>query len=91
MFNNESLGNLKPFKGKWQHRPTKTIKIPVVFAEQLMGIAEQLDVGNKIDDSPVTNELKDIIAKIEEEASGYKLNSSRQLINRLLAMKNMIN
>lgn len=90
MFKKESLGNLKPFKGKWQHYPTKTIKIPVVFAEQLMAIAEQLDVGNKIDDSQVTNELRDIIAKIEGEASGYKLNSSRQLINRLLAMKNML-
>ena len=50
MFNDKSLGNLKPIYSKWQNSPTRTIRIPTVFAEQLMDIARQLDVGKEIND-----------------------------------------
>jgi hypothetical protein len=36
-------------KSSWQHAPTQTIRVPKVFAQQLVKLAHQLDNGEAID------------------------------------------
>lgn len=31
------------FNPKWNHRPTRTVRVPVVFAQQVVDYAHQLD------------------------------------------------
>jgi hypothetical protein len=45
---NPKRENLKHFKTKWKHQPTKTIRVPEKFAAQLIAIAEALDNGCEV-------------------------------------------
>lgn len=36
-------------KSRWRHSPTQTIRVPKVFAQQLVKLARQLDNGEAID------------------------------------------
>lgn len=40
--------NLIPYKSKWRHQPTKSIRVPAVFTEQILAYAHQLD-AQKLD------------------------------------------
>ncbi|MBW4614334.1 MAG: hypothetical protein KME21_13885 [Desmonostoc vinosum HA7617-LM4] len=40
--------NLIPYKSQWRHKPTKSIRVPEIFAEQILAYAHQLD-AQKID------------------------------------------
>ena len=42
---NPKKENLKHFEPKWKHQPTKTIRVPVKFADELLAIAREIDNG----------------------------------------------
>lgn len=43
----QSIGSVRAYNNrKWQHTPTKALRVPEIFAEQLKEIARQLDSGN---------------------------------------------
>lgn len=89
-----SLKNLKPNKSHWNNRETTTIRIPKIFKQQLIKYAKKLDNQKEslmINDSTVTQELKDILEKIDNKEKGYKSNSASKLINDLKFMIHLNN
>ena len=65
------------FKPKWNN-PTKTIRVPENFADELLAIARQFDNGS-------CQTLTEILKKIENKEKGYRINSASQLIKDLKA------
>lgn len=49
--NHRSLANLTPFKGKWKHGTTRTIRVPIVLADKLLALARKLDNGESFEKS----------------------------------------
>jgi len=47
------LTNLKPQTPKWQHLPTKAIRVPEIFLQEIADFARKLDNGEF--DSPEPN------------------------------------
>ena len=45
---NPKQENLNHFKPKWKNTPTKTIRVPVKFADELLAIARQFDNGSSV-------------------------------------------
>ena len=43
---NPKQANLFHFKPKWKNMPTKTIRVPVKFADELLAYAKELDNGS---------------------------------------------
>ena len=82
------IDNLKPFKSKWQNTPTKLIRIPETFEDEILAYAYQLDLGIKPNDSLVTEKLKEIVNKINNQESGYKVKYANNLIKDI---KQLIN
>ncbi len=66
------------FKQKWNN-PTKTIRVPENFADELLAIARQFDNGS-------CQTLTEILKKIENKEKGYRINSASQLIKDLKAL-----
>jgi len=83
-----NLDNLKPFKSKWQNTPTKLIRVPETFEDKILAYAYQLDLGINPDDSLVTVKLKEIVNKIDNQESGYKVKYANNLIKDI---KQLIN
>lgn len=84
--NPESLRNLKKFIPKWKHGKTRTIRVPIALADQILDYAQKLDNGieQKSFDTDNTKEsLIEIVAKVEAKEKGYKSNSATQLIRDL--------
>lgn len=73
------------FKPQWNKGKTRTIRLPIILAENTLNYARKLD-NNEIPDNLVTrysdlvNELKDIIEKINKKEKGYKANNASQLV-----------
>ncbi|MBF2056265.1 MAG: hypothetical protein IGQ45_03380 [Cyanobacterium sp. T60_A2020_053] len=88
--NQYNVENLTPFKSKWNSSPTKLVRIPVALEDQILAFAHDLDSGNiqsdKINNSLVTERLKQLIIKIENKETGYKNNGASQLIKELRAL-----
>lgn len=55
--NDNSLANLKHFEGKWQHGQTRTIRVPIALADEVLALAQKLDNGESVDtgESTLTN------------------------------------
>jgi hypothetical protein len=45
---NPKQENLNHFKPKWKNTPTKTIRVPEKFADELLAIARQFDNGSSV-------------------------------------------
>ena len=82
--NPDSLKNIEPhkFKSKWNNGKTRTIRVPVTLADQVLDYAHQLDDG-KGKDSSVLDKLTEIMQKVDNKEKGYKSNGSGQLIKEL--------
>lgn len=81
-----NISSLKPTESPWRNKPTKTIRIPVIFEEQTLEYARQLDSEEiRTDNSHILNQtvatgfwkgqkvkdaLADIIGALEDVASG---------------------
>ncbi|MEG4812801.1 hypothetical protein QUA82_35920, partial [Microcoleus sp. F8-D3] len=56
--------NLKHYEGKWKHGQTRTIRVPIALADQVLALARRLDNNESLDtsDSPdaaiLLNKLK---------------------------------
>lgn len=63
--NDASLANLKHFKCKWKHGTTRTIRVPVALADDVMAYARRLDNcddeshSSHTANSPDTNDIPD--------------------------------
>lgn len=83
-----NLDNLKPFKSKWQNKPTKLIRIPEILEGAILAYAYQLDNGINPNQSLVTEKLREICIKIDSKEKGYKSNSATQLIKDIQQLTN---
>lgn len=83
-----NLENLTPFKSKWQNKPTKLIRVPEILEGQILAYAYQLDNGINLNQSLVTDKIKQICKKIENKEKGYKNNSASQLIRDIQQLIN---
>lgn len=86
-----NLDNLKPFKSKWQNTPTKLIRVPETFENEILAYAYQLDLGINPNDSLVTVKLKEIVNKIDNQESGYKVKYANNLIKDIKQLINEVN
>ena len=88
--NLNSIKQLKPNYSKWSNPKTCTIRIPENLKNQVLEYAHKLDQSQtNIQLNPtVTQDLINVLAKIESKEKGYKSNSAGQLIKDI---KNIIN
>lgn len=86
-----NLDNLKPFKSKWQNTPTKLIRVPEIFKDEILAYAYQLDSGINPNNSLVTKKLKEIVNKINNQESGYKVKYANNLIKDIKQLINEVN
>ncbi len=90
---NKSIMNLKAGSNRaWNHTPTKAVRIPEVFTEQILEIARSLDMGNSsnqgidLESLPlkqlleIQKNLLAIIARKKTENSDVHLDSDKRLI-----------
>jgi chromosome segregation ATPase len=64
--NDASLANLKHYEGKWKHGQTRTIRVPITFADATLQYARQLDKGiEPPDTSNLSDEVKQLKGEIE--------------------------
>lgn len=75
------------FKPKWNNLPTTAIRIPEVFAEDLITFARQWDNNKPLEYLSVNSELrikiKALIQKVNAKERGYKPNGASALIKEL--------
>lgn len=86
-----NLNNLTPFKRKWQNTPTKLIRVPEIFEDKILAYAHQLDLEINPIDSLVTEKLKKIVNKIDNQESGYKVKYANNLIRDIKQLINEVN
>lgn len=85
--NPNSLSNLKKYQPKWRHGKTRTIRVPIALAGEILDYAKKRDQGiseqNSLDTENIKDFLIEILAKVEAKEKGYKSNSATQLIRDL--------
>jgi hypothetical protein len=69
------------FGKKWEHTPTRTIRVPVAFADDILRYAHSLDVGMSI-----TDEIGAIKNAIRAGKRGYKETNARELIRDVMSI-----
>lgn len=87
---------LTSFTGKWRNGATKTIRVPIVLAEQVIALARELDESSQSHDTndstqseavgELSRQLLEIKAKIEAKEAGFRANSASKLISALKAV-----
>jgi len=87
------LANLKKYKSTWKSGKTRTVRVPVVLAEQVVHLARMLDNGIELtsldtSESNLKGDLAIILDKVDNKEKGYKSNSSSRLINDLRGLFN---
>jgi len=65
-----SLANLRHFEGKWKHGATRTIRVPIALADEILALARRLDSGDKSLDTAELDKLKAELEAIKSER-GY--------------------
>lgn len=75
-----SLANLKHFEGKWKSGPTRTIRVAIALADEILAYARRLDSGDKSLD---TTELAVLKAELEALKSerGYLADLKRRTLH----------
>lgn len=58
--NDASLANLTHYQGKWKHGATRTIRVPITLADDILEYARQLDSGVKSLDTGESGTTKEI-------------------------------
>ncbi len=67
-----NIASLRSFKSPWNHKQTRTIRVPVVLADQILEYARKIDANSKARELSVTvfdtdaNQLKEAIQTIKE-------------------------
>ena len=87
-YNPKSKENLKMYQSKWNNGKTRTIRVPVALADQVLDYARQLD-NNSLDtsdNSSLITAITEIVTKIDNKEKGYKSNGSGQLIKAVKAL-----
>lgn len=87
---NPNTSGLKFYKTNWKHGKTKTIRVPIALADQILEYGYQLDGGkappaNNAIASPdnLSARIAEILAKVETKQTGYKPNGATRLIKDL--------
>jgi hypothetical protein len=73
--------NLKPYQGTWNHGNTRTIRVPVVLADQVLSFARSIDQGeSQIENSSKidSNHLCQVVELLEEVYKTPRNNFSRE-------------
>jgi hypothetical protein len=87
---NPNTSGLKFYKTNWKHGKTKTIRVPIALADQILEYGYQLD-GGKV---PLANNaialpdnlsdrLGEILVRVQANETGYRKNSAARLIKDL--------
>ena len=84
-----NIAGLTSYKPTWVHGTTKTIRVPIVLADQILEYARILDNDEAIAPSPdnLSNPIAAIVAKVNQKLPGYRANSASQLIKDLKTLK----
>lgn len=66
---------------KWEHTPTRSIRVPVALADDILSVAHEIDLG--ID---YKSEIEAILANHESKKKGYSGSNIKELIEDLKAL-----
>jgi hypothetical protein len=81
--------HLRPAQSSWNSGVTKTIRVPIVLADQILEYARALDSGDVVSSTPqnsndtLRDAIDQILTKINEKLPGYRSNSASKLIKNL--------
>lgn len=76
-----NVASLKPYQSKWNSGETKTIRVPVVLADQVLDYARKLDNGETVSQVIQVDSTKPY--KLEDET----LSQVIQMLSEALALK----
>jgi hypothetical protein len=90
---NPNTSGLKFYKTTWKHGKTKTIRVPIVLADQILEYGYQLDGGaappaNSAIALPdnLSDRLGEILVRVQSNETGYRKNSAARLIKDLKSL-----
>ena len=66
MQNPNSLKNLKKYQPKWNKGKTRTIRVPIALADELLEIAHRLDAGEQVNAHGQEVMIEDLVKKARE-------------------------
>lgn len=86
---NPKLENLKSYQPKWQSGKTRTIRVPVAIADQVLEIAHQIDEGKFTDTSEFSfiNESKKLKKGNISDTSESSHYTIKKILLEALAVK----
>ena len=73
-----NLDTLKPYQAKWNSGTTRTIRVPVVLADQVLEYAHKLDSGESL------TQVNEVNATQSNKATDETLTQVIQLLNESL-------
>ena len=76
-----NTATLKPYQAKWNSGQTRTIRVPVVLADQVLEYAHKLDSGESL------TQVNQAITTQKGEASGESLTQVIQILTEALELK----
>lgn len=99
-----NIATLRSYKSPWNHKQTRTIRVPIVLAEQILDYAREIDANLKISDSNVTvftddkkllindveSAIKDINEMIESAPNSTLTKARRLKLSKVLEMLNLL-
>jgi hypothetical protein len=92
---NPKIDGLKPYKPTWNSGQTRTIRVPIALADQILAYARQLDdtlvssdinIKANADGEDVYDRIEELLVKVDNKESGYKSNAATRLIKELRAL-----
>jgi hypothetical protein len=86
-----NTSGLQPYKPTWKHGKTKTIRVPIALADQILEYGYELDGGkvppaSSIASPDISDRIAEILAKVEAKETGYKPNGATRLIKDLKSL-----
>ena len=83
-----SLANLRSIKPKWKNMPSKPIRVPEKFADQLLAIAREWDEDNfEKEESVIDKKEREEIMAIIDECLAIPANKGGGIKKKLRALR----
>lgn len=70
-----NIASLRSFKSPWNHKQTRTIRVPVILADQILDYARKIDANSKARELSVTvfdDSEKELVEDIQSAAKDIK-------------------
>lgn len=88
-----NLASLTPFKTQWKHHPTRTIRVPVVLADEALAFARRLDEGEEqaqaLDNETLTQVIESLRELVDTPRNNFNAAKKRRLIQAIKKLESL--